>query len=409
MSGSSVRSENQPERLSTSFGWLNATQFLGALNDNIYKLLVTFFLIRTLGPEHSAVITGLSGIIFALPFILLIPAAGVLADRHSKSGITVVVKVAEIVVMAAAVLAFWLGWPIAGFAVLFLMAAQSAFFNPVKYGIIPELVPVHQLSRANGYLVAFTYLSIIFGTVLGPWITEVIVGKEVTDHSPNLFATAGLVCVFLAIAGTWTALRILPTPAAGTDRKISWRFWNDIRITLREHKHDRYLIMAIFASAYFSLIGAFIQLNLIPYAIRDLGLGETAGGYLFVYAALGIGAGSLMAGRLSGRNIEFGIIPVGALLIALSGILLMLLPADIRLARALMAMAGFGAGLFIIPIEAFIQLRAPREKLGAIMAANGFVGWIGILLAGIFIFVLGLIPSWRPVHTFGLLGVLTFW
>ena len=400
--------KNTPDTLSASFHWLNWTQFQGALNDNIFKLLVTFFLIRTMGAEHASMLSGLGGIIFALPFILFIPAAGVLADRHSKSRITVAAKVGEITVMLMAAVIFWLAPPWMGFVALFLMSTQSALFGPTKYGIIPELVESHQLSRANGYLVALTYLSIILGTVAGPWLTDHLIGPELTDNKGADFALAALVCVGIAVTGTMTSLGIRRLPPVGTSgRRISWRFWNDVLFTYRQNRHDRFLVLAILASAYFSLIGAFIQMNLIPFAMEHLGLSELDGGFLFLFAAFGIGAGSLIAGRLSGRNIEFGMVPVGALIIAVSTSLLYVLPHSANTTRVLIFTAGLGAGLYIIPIEAFIQYRAPRDQMGAVLAANGFLSWIGVLLAGFLVFGLSFFSVWKPAYTFGLLGIIT--
>lgn len=395
------------DRLEPSFNWLNLTQFQGALNDNIFKLLVTFFLIRNLGSDRASMLSGLGGIIFALPFIFFVPAAGVLADRYSKSRITVVAKVAEIVVMMFGCAVFWFGSPWLGFAVLFLMSTQSAFFGPAKYGIIPELVAPEQLSRANGYLVSLSYLSIILGTVFAPLLTDWIIGPDITDNRGSLFALTALVCVAIAVTGTLTSLGIRRTPALGSKATISLMFWRDIRRTFRSIEADRFLVLAILGAAYFTLVGSFIQLNLIPFAIRHLGVSETEGGLLFLYAALGIGAGSLLAGRLSGRNIEFGMIPVGAIMISLSTIMLFVLPYSATNTRILMSAAGVGAGLFIIPIEAFIQYRAPREKMGEVIAANGFLSWLGVFFAGLLIFGLSFVPFWEPAYTFVLLGALT--
>jgi len=404
MNNSRITDTPVRDPLGSSFHWLNWTQFQGALNDNIFKLLVAFYLISKMGEDKAAMLNGLAGIIFALPFILFVPAAGVLADRFSKSRITVTAKVAEIAVMVTGCLVFLYGHPWMGFLILFLMSAQSAFFGPTKYGIVPELVTSRQLSRANGYLVALTYLSIILGTVAAPWLTDTIVG---TESRGDLFALAASVCVLIAITGTLTSLRIGYTPAAGSNATISWRFWNDVIRTYHNNKQDRFLVLAILAAAYFSLIGAFIQMNLIAFAIDHLHLSKTAGGYLFLFAAIGIGAGSLLAGKLSGRNIEFGIIPVGAILIASASCLLFILPYSVNTTRIMLFVAGLGAGLYIIPLDAFIQHRAPRDQIGAVMAANGFLSWIGVFAAGFLVSGFSLIPFWQPAYTFGLLGLLT--
>ncbi len=395
------------DRLDASFWWLNWTQFQGALNDNIFKLLATFYLIRHVGEGKAEMVSGLGGILFSLPFILFIPAAGILADRFRKSRITQLSKIAELVVMLVACLVFWSGHPWMIFAVLFLMSTQSAFFSPSKYGIIPELVETSQLSRANGYLVSLTYLSIIAGTVLAPWLTAHIVGPSMHDREGSRFALAALACVAVAGTGIFTSLKIRQTPVSGRSRRASVLFWRDVVATIRAHRQDRLMMLAILASAYFSLIGAFLQLNLIPYAMEHLALSEIAGGYLFLFAAFGIGAGSLLAGRFSRRNIEFGIIPLGALMIGLATILLFLLPYRHDTTRALVFLAGVGAGLFIIPVEAFIQYRAPRAQMGSIMAANGFLSWVGVLLAGVLMFALSFIPFWQAAYTFLLLGGMT--
>jgi acyl-[acyl-carrier-protein]-phospholipid O-acyltransferase/long-chain-fatty-acid--[acyl-carrier-protein] ligase len=142
--------------ISPSFKWLNVTQFLGALNDNIFKLLAVFFLIRLAGTHSSSLIVSLIGAVFVVPFLLFMPAAGVLADRFSKRNIIVLCKCLELLVMLGGVVAFLLGQPWMIYTIIFLMATHSALFGPSKYGIIPELVSSDNLSRANSFIMAAT-------------------------------------------------------------------------------------------------------------------------------------------------------------------------------------------------------------------------------------------------------------
>ncbi len=386
-----------PPRLPPSFRWLNLTQFLGALNDNIFKLLVTFSLIRMLGPQASSGAAGMAGLLFALPFLLFTPAAGVLADRVSKRTVIILAKILEVFVMLGGVAALASGRAAAAYAALFLMAAQSALFGPAKYGIIPELVRRDQLSPANGRIVMMTYLAIICGTFGAPALVRALDGRIVA---------AAWACVAVAGLGAAASFGIARVPPAAADHQPSWFFLNDVIRPLRSVRQDRYLLLAIAASAYFSLVGAYLQLNMIPYGIAHLGWSEVDSGFLFAGAAIGIGAGALLAGHWSGRNIEFGVVPAGAALLAASAIGIGLTgrpPA----ALALAVTAGAGAGLFIVPIEAFIQFRCPRDRLGGVIAANGFLSWIGVLIGSGLMLLLHRVATLTPAQGFLAMGSLT--
>ena len=57
---------------------LNTTQFLGAMNDNILKLLIIFFLIHSQGTGKAGIITAMAGAAFVLPFLIFSAPAGCL-------------------------------------------------------------------------------------------------------------------------------------------------------------------------------------------------------------------------------------------------------------------------------------------------------------------------------------------
>jgi len=361
----------QAER-GTTFGWLNATQFLGALNDNVFKFLLVYLIIALRGSESAAGAGVIGMVLLATPFLLFSAAAGIIADRVSKRRVIVLAKLFELAVMLAGSLAFYFRSERALFLIMFLMAAQSAFFGPAKYGIIPELVPRHYLSRANAWIQAMTHLAILTGTVTAPFLSQATRGD---------YFRASWFCVAAAAAGVAVSLPIRGTPPSGGDRRASVFFVRDIWRTLRGIRGDTYLLMAVIAAAYFTLIGAFMQINLIPYALEELGLSKETGTYLFLLAAVGIGLGSFLAGRLSGRNVELGVVPLGALGIALSALALGTLAAGVAGVCLIVLVVGVSAGLFVVPINAWIQFRAPRDRLGEILAASSFLSWIGVILA----------------------------
>ena len=386
-----------PRLLSGSFLWLNVAQFLGALNDNLFQLLMTFFVIdlRVFPTTERAM--ALAGAVFVVPFLLFSPLAGAMADRFSKGVIVRWMKGLEVVVMLFGWWAFAArsAWGI--FATLFLMALQSTLFSPSKYGILPEIVSADRLSRANGALTMFTYIAIIAGSAAAP---------AVALAARNDYARAQWTCVAIALLGAAASLGVRRTPAAGSRGRVSAFAFADAVRALRALRGRPYLLAAVYASAYFSLIGAYMKFNIIPYGQAHLGLTKEHSSYIFFLAAIGIGIGAVLAGRLSGRHIEFGIVPIGAFGLTLFSVALALLPRRLGVVLPCVFGAGVSAGLFLVPVDAFVQREAPPERRGEVLAANNVLGWTGVLVAAGLVAVLDLVGL-RPRHGFFLMAALT--
>jgi acyl-[acyl-carrier-protein]-phospholipid O-acyltransferase/long-chain-fatty-acid--[acyl-carrier-protein] ligase len=389
--------EAKQHRMS-SFGWLNVTQFLGALNDNVFKLLVIFFLKSQLGHDLNTT-QSIAMVVFVIPFLLFSHAAGVLADRFSKRHIVVAAKVAELVIMAAGFVALKIGNPILLYLLLFMMCTQSAFFGPSKYGIIPELVGEHRLCKANSFLVGLSYLAIIIGTFLPSFFVDVL-------FKGNYLALAGF-CVGLATLGVVVSRRIEVTPAVGSRRRFTPWFVVDIFKTLTGLKKDRYLQLALLGSGYFLFVAAFIQMSLFYYGEAVLGFTVERSGYLFPVAALGIGVGALLAGKLSGRNVEIGVIPLGAIGLSLCCIAMGLIPETVVAVLIVVLLTGVSAGLYVVPLNAFIQQRAPRECRGQILACSNFLSFLGAAISAAAFIGLTRGLSLTPQVCFVVAGVLT--
>ncbi|HOG51896.1 MAG TPA: MFS transporter, partial [Lentisphaeria bacterium] len=180
-----------------------ATQFLGAFNDNVFKLLIICSAMNYLSPEASKSYVPLASGVFILPYLLFSGYAGYLADRFSKRQVMIGTKWLEVVVM---LLGWWLFWQGAIYwllPVLFLMGAQSAFFSPAKYGFLPEVLPEKHLPRGNGATQLFTFLAIIFGG----WA-----GGELSERFKDALQNAAVFCVLVAVLGVVTSYGITKTP-----------------------------------------------------------------------------------------------------------------------------------------------------------------------------------------------------
>lgn len=383
--------------LSTGFRRLNAVQALGALNDNLLKLIIVFFLIGPLGADRAGTIFALGSAAFIAPFLLFSALAGSLADRFSKTRIIAWVKGCEIGIALIAVAGAWLDNPALLYLAVFLLGCHSAIMAPAKYGVVPELVGRKDLSRANSLLEMFTFLAIVSGTALAPFLVQWAGGHH---------ATALIAGMVIGLASFVTACTLPRTPAVAPERPFSIFPASYLR-TFRSLRSDNYLLLAIIGAAFFLFVGVFCQLNLLPYGMDRFDFTREQSGYLFVPAAIGIGFGSWLAGRLSGRNVEFGVVPIGAAGLAAFAFVLHAVPPNLPLVLAVVTLFGISAGLFIVPLQAFIQLRAPADRRGEILAASSFLSWVGALAASGLLWVVSGPLDMTPGGAFSLLGTLT--
>ncbi len=300
-------------------------------------------------------------------------------------------KTLEVVVMVVALIVLptdilWLG-----FVVLFLMATQSALLSPAKYGVLPEVFDDTQLSRANGLVEMATFVAIILGTLVGGMLFDVWGGQK-------LFL--GIALLSIAIMG-WLAIWRLPrVPTSGAKEEFPINPWSKIWAGSSRIFSDKRLRIVVVGIIWFWFLGALLQLNLIVLVPKVLvrspvntdivnflsGFGFNNGtitGLMQAFLALGIGVGTLLAGRLSEDRIELGLVPLGALGIGIGAIYMAFaVPSMIHVGFALI-LSGISAGLFIIPLTASLQSIAGRQEKGTLIATTNFLLTIGIILASI--------------------------
>jgi len=382
----------------SSFTYLNTTQFLAALNDNVYKLLVIYFLIQLEGIENSHTILSTAGAVFVLPFLLFSASSGTLADRFSKRNIIVFTKVLEFLALSLGVLAFYFESKFGAYFVLFLMATLSAIFGPSKYSILPELVSSDKITKANGLMTSFTFLAIILGTFIASFMLDM------TDRN---FIFAGLCTTLIAFVAMAASFCIEYTPPSGSQKRFNIFFLAEIARTLKNVASYPSLLTAIFGSAFFLFLGAFAQLNMIPYAVQALHLTDVQGGYLFLVMALGIGSGSLLAGKISGKIVELGLVPIAGV-----GILICCYSMDI-FSNHLFAilpitlLLGLFGGMYQIPLDSYIQVTSPQTSRGQIVAATNFLSFFGVLLASLLVYLNTEVFGVKADKGFAVIGTFT--
>lgn len=361
-----------------------ATQFLGAFNDNLFKnalvVLLTFQAARwtTLRPELLA---NLAAGIFILPFFLFSATAGQLADKFDKAWLARLVKVLEMAIMGVAAAGFFLTSLPVLMGALFLLGCHSTLFGPVKYAILPQHLREEELVGGNALIEAGTFVAILIGTLAGGLLAGSVA-------HPVWIAVGGFV---VALAGYLTSRGIPAAPAPAPELKVNLNPLSETWRNIAFARENRTVFLSILGISWFWLYGALFLAQFPAYGKFVLGGGESSVTLLLATFTVGIGVGSMLCERMSGKHVEIGLVPFGSIGLTLFGLdlyfasptglagaaphellALLAMPAVWRVLFDLLMLGMFG-GFFIVPMYALVQLRSSPEHRARIIAANNIL------------------------------------
>ena len=327
------------------------------------------------GPEFEAASqaqTTITFVIFTLPLVLVSIVAGVFSDRFSKRSVIVVMKVVEVVLMALGTLALYAN-PSGGILPLVVlggMAVQSALFSPAKYGILPELLPHERLAAGNGQLELWTFLAIIGGTGTGGVLLQL------SGSSPWL---GGVVLLLFSVVGVVASLMVPAVPRARETGGVGSTLqgaWQAVR-------SDRVLRLGISGNVGYWTVASLVGQDVLVYAKAVLGLSDSLSGIPLATFGIGVGLGSVLAGKLSHAKIEVGQIPLGALGLMLGLLLMGTLSPGLPGTLLGMGWLGFSSGFILVPINALIQWRAPEDRRGAVISFGNIFVFSGVVVGSL--------------------------
>lgn len=354
------------------------TQFFGAFNDNIFKnVLLLFVAFAGVGvlPVSSHLFINLAAGLFILPFFLFSASAGVLADKHEKSGFIRKVKLAEIGIMLLGAVGFITESYLGLLVLLFLMGTQSAFFGPVKYALLPQQLKTKELVPGNALVETGTFLAILLGTL----------GAGVIASADNAnYLAAGCVVLF-ALLGYFASRSIPEAAASAPNIKFRWQPIKHTKKTIAIAKSDRVIFQSIMAISWFWFLGAAYLTQFPNFTKIYLNGSESAVSFLLALFSVGIAFGSLACDKLSNHRIEIGIVPLGSLGITVFGWLMASsvpdsLPTFDNFSAfityqplwpvfAYLLLLGASGGIFIVPLYAMMQKRAKVTERAQVVAA----------------------------------------
>jgi acyl-[acyl-carrier-protein]-phospholipid O-acyltransferase/long-chain-fatty-acid--[acyl-carrier-protein] ligase len=371
------------------------TQFLGAMNDNVYRLVVSLILVSN--SMHGGGVS-LTAVVFLVPPILFSGYAGSFADKYSKRNVLIITKSFEVVSM---LLAFWaLGteYTFLMLAVLFTLSTQNTFFSPAKYAIVPELVRRKYLSQANALLEMSTYVAIILGSAMAGILMQIF--KKDT-------ALISLVMIGIALLGTATSFGIPKVEAKDTQRVMHPNPYKEIHEGLKLLKGHLFLSLVVIGICYFWGIAILFQLNLLVFASNTLHLDYLAVGLMQTVLALGIGAGALLAGKLSGDRIEYGLIPLGLLGMSLGTIAMFWAGSSLWLTYGLLIFTSVFTGLYILPLKALQQDMPDKAVKGRLIATTNVFSNVAMIGASVTLWFMQEALQISPPTIFLIFGLIT--
>ena len=368
------------------------TQFLGAFNDNIYKN--TLMLIMTYGAAdamglNSHIVLNLAAVLFILPFLLFSALAGQIADKYEKSALIRKIKFLEIIIMLAGAAALLTENYTLLLILLFLMGTQSAFFGPCKYAILPQHLHRHELVGGNALVEMGTFVSILLATICAGIILQF----------DNYLTIASVMVVFLACLGYLASYFIPKASAIDSKLKLNFNIFKSSLNLISYARKNRGIFLAILAISWFWFLGASYLTQFPNFSKQALNGDPSLVTLLLATFTLGIGIGSLLCEKLSRKQVELGIVPMGALGMTLFGVdLYLAIPTTLLELeswstfvsnsdnwRLLIDLAGIGisGGIFIVPLYAYIQLRVEEEYRARIIGVINIINALFLVASGL--------------------------
>ncbi len=362
-------------------------QACGALNDNLFKnilvILVTYQATRwsALRPELLA---NIAAGLFILPFVAFSGLAGQLGERFDKALILKSVKALEIAIMLVAAFGFAQQRVVLLLVALFMMGVHSTFFAPAKYGLLPQVLDAGELVGGNALLETGTFLAILLGTLSAGLLA---------GHSNTTWIEASL--VFIAGVGFLTSLAIPKSQAVSPGRRLDWNLWTSTLDNLRAARESRAVLLSVLGMSWFWFYGALVLVQLPLYCHNVLHGDESLVTVTIVIFSVGVGLGSLLCERLSGRQVEIGLVPFGSIGLTVFAVdwviaspragtvgfdahvvlnlhALLALPGGMRTLFDIAAIGVFG-GFFVVPLNALVQQRSRPQVLARVIGANSIL------------------------------------
>lgn len=368
------------------------TQFLGALNDNLFKnslMILLIFNTPNININQDTLIN-LCAVLFILPFFIFSALAGQLADKFEKSKIIRIIKIADLFLVVLALIAFYFDNLFLLLAALFLFGVQATFFSPIKYSILPQHLPETELLAGNGLIEMGTFIAILTGSILG--------GLLIAIPNTGVFWVS-VTMTITAIIGLYSCLYVPKTKKLDPNLTIDWNFFRQTRLIVKDSFQDKKLYYSILGISWFWLYGSIFITQIPNYTKVTLNGNELVATLLLAFFSTGIGVGSTLCNWLSAKKIEIGFVLLGSVGLSFFAIDMALshsITPEEKLTASTFIFYGqnwrilidaffvgaFG-GVYLVPLYTLLQTQSKSEQCSRVIAANNIINTVFMVAASI--------------------------
>ncbi|MBQ8721295.1 MAG: MFS transporter [Paludibacteraceae bacterium] len=385
--------------------------FVGVLNDNFMKHCIIFVSVGWVMPEwmtQSQLISAVSAAL-VLPYLLLSPYSGKIAERFQKLNIVRMMKLLELPIVVLAGVGFWIESVWIVLLAVLLMGTQSCLYSPAKYGLIRDVEGEKGVAFGSGMFEMMAFLGILIGTVLAAYLS---------DHYAWWIVT--VIMIVLAIIGFILSkvLDIVETQYFASSQEqnseaqnqASLHVLNPIRFLIDSYKFaSQYkgLNRAIYGASLLWLLGGLLQMNVVLHCTRTLGMSNTASSIILSMAAVGIAIGCSVAGKLIENRNKQNFIIGGLIGVALALIIVLIFKPERWALGVLIFLTAFSGGMFQVPCLAIVQSANIGRKLGSVLAYLNLLTFIFVLIGTVIFSIITVLTDQNSYAVFIVMLIIT--
>ncbi len=362
--------------INRNYSFLLSAYIMSSIGDWIYRLGIPFLIYQETKSALSMAVA--YGITF-LPFILVTPFGGVLADRFNQKTILLLGDFFSslLVIVLAACISLGLSDLLVIYLLVFVVASVSAIHHPAHESIIPRLVSKNKLGKANSYL----HTTDNALDLIGPLAGGSIIALLGVSNAIWINAVSFLISLLLIYRIRLTPDKTMKSEKDSKQTKVA-SIMNDLKEGFFYSWQNPVIKYGCILFIFLNFALTIFFANFMYFLVDVISLSPTEVGYTIALSGAGAITGSLAAPYLTKFLPEGKIILLCTLAAGFSSLLL--------LAAKNASSVGIAWGLVvicnsIIAVNYFTlrQKVVPLKFLGRAVATTRMISFLSIPLASV--------------------------